>query len=130
MLRKLTADERAQLWARTRPGAHHAQGPWTRVEISMLKSGHVTHGLSDKALWSWCQTHEVKRHPDAIEAKLVELNHFVPLTPYERARDALRKEVEAARAEAPSAPLYRPSIREIDAFIHGVSVKTQAGRRA
>jgi hypothetical protein len=96
----------------------------------MLKNGHVTHGLSDKALWSWCQTHGVKRHPDAIEARLVALNHFVPLTPYERARDALRKEVEAARAEAPSAPLYRPSIREIDAFIHGVSVKTQAGRPA
>jgi hypothetical protein len=94
----------------------------------MLRHGHVTHQLSNQALWSWCQTHDVKRHPEDIEAKLHEVNHFVPLTQYERASAALREEIAAAKAEAPAAPLFRQPIMEIEAFIHGVPVKTRAGR--
>jgi hypothetical protein len=40
----------------------------------------------------------------------------------------LREEIAAAKAEAPAAPLFRQPIMEIEAFIHGVPVKTRAGR--
>jgi hypothetical protein len=96
----------------------------------MLRNGHVTHQLSNKALWSWCQTHGVKRNPDDIEAKLHEVNHFVPVTPFERARAMLAREIAAAKAEAPDAALFRQPIKEIEAFIRGVPVKTRAGRPA
>lgn len=120
--------------------------PWAKQEIDTLRHAFIEKGLMNEALATWCRGHGCFRTAVDIRAKLRELDYFVQrpadrslleirresaiLSHAARRRNAapaerqqaiqqLAREIAAARAEAATAPLFRPTRDEIDTFLEG-----------
>lgn len=102
---------------------------WTKEEELKLYRAFIDLDLDGPALYKWCKDNGLNRTPGAIDQKLTRANFF-KLTPppeklirahvnkdrryaQERANRNLRNQIELAKLEAETAPLFKPPENEI-----------------